>query len=470
MNMIPKNTSSSKFSDTFSSLFSVLGICSLLKIAGFRKRAGYGATVSELLFSILSSCFYDSNKTIYGNYTSRKRSNTCTSKSSLYRFLSNSHNNWRKLILLLSLRVIHKVASLSDADRKFCFVIDDSMLQRTKGKEVELMARLYDHVSKRFVKGFNLLQLGWTDGVSIFPVNSALMSSSKYENRYAEANEQKSDSRSCGGKRRAEAVQAKTAVAVDMLKQTLSSGINADYVLMDTWFTTEPFIMKIKTLGLDVIGMVKQLRQRYLYNGSYLNLRKLFQAIPNKKRGDVICSAVVKTKQGIPCRIVFIRNRNCKRDYLAILSTDLSLDDCEIVRLYARRWLIETCFRAQKQYFKLGTETYARDYDNLIAFISVASIRFIMMEFWRRYMEDERSLGTLFRDTKEQIQDIPYQAAIDSLMRCFISIPELLEKEGLLKKGCFSKAEILINDLLSSWFNGICNFLKQVLPLNLARQ
>ena len=55
--MIPKNTSSSNFIDTFSSLFSALGLCSLLKVAGFRKRAGYGASVSELLFSVLSSCF-----------------------------------------------------------------------------------------------------------------------------------------------------------------------------------------------------------------------------------------------------------------------------------------------------------------------------------------------------------------------------------------------------------------------------
>lgn len=37
-----------------------------------------------------------------------------------------------------------------------------------------------------------------------------------------------------------------------MLKQTLSAWINADYVLMDTWFTTEPFIQRIKALGLDV--------------------------------------------------------------------------------------------------------------------------------------------------------------------------------------------------------------------------
>ena len=54
------------------------------------------------------------------------------------------------------------------------------MLQRNKVKEVKIMARIYDHVFKSFVKGFNLLLLGWTNGVSIFSVNSALKSSSKY--------------------------------------------------------------------------------------------------------------------------------------------------------------------------------------------------------------------------------------------------------------------------------------------------
>ena len=464
MNILSNFNSSGKFSDTFSSLFSALGLCSLLRRAGFKKREGYGASVSSLLFMVLSSCFYDSNKTIYGNYTSYRKSNICTSKSSLYRFLSNCRNNWRKLILLLSERVISKVSKLSDSDRKFCFVIDDSMLERAKGKEVELMSRQYDHVSKTFVKGFNMLQIGWTDGVSFFPVNSALMSSKREENRYCEVKEEKSDPRTCGGKRRAEAVKTKTTVAVDMLEQAINSGITGDYVLMDTWFTTEPFIKQINELGLDVIGMVKPLRQRYIYNGQSLDLRKLYKAAPGKKSRDVICSVQVKTKSGIPCKIVFIRNRNCKRQFLAILSTDTSLDDDAIVRLYARRWFIETNFRAQKQYFKLGTETYARDYDNLIAFMSVSSIRYIMLEFCRRYEQDERSLGALFRNTKEQLQDIPFLTALDSLMRLFLDIPKKLEEAGLLKKGCIAKAEAIITELLGEWFNGICNFLQEILP------
>lgn len=272
-----------------------------------------------------------------------------------------------------------------------------------------------------FVKGFTCLQLGWTDGVSYFPVNSSLLSSSRDENRYLVATKD-IDKRSCGYQRRVEAQRKKTDVALDLLEQSLANGIDGDYVPMDTWFTTEPLIRKVVDLGLDVIGMVKQLKQRYWYNGEQFNLNKLFKAIPNKKNADIICSAEIKTKNGISAKMLFIRNRNIRREWLAILSTDLNISDEEIVRLYARKWIIETNFRAQKQYFKLGTETYARDYDNLIAFMTTASIRYIMPEFCRRYHEDIRSLGELFRNTCEQLEDISYISAIDSLMSCFINL------------------------------------------------
>lgn len=82
----------------------------------------------------------------------------------------------------------------------------------------------------------------------------------------------------------------------------------------------------------------------------------------------------------------------------------------------------------------------------------------------RRYEQDERSLGALFRNTKEQLQDIPFLTALDSLMKLFLDIPKKLEEAGLLKKGCIAKAEAIITELLGEWFNGICNFLQEILP------
>ncbi|WP_440336083.1 transposase [Megasphaera sp.] len=53
---------------------------------------------------------------------------------------------------------------LTSENRKACFVIDDSLYERAGYKRTELAARVFDHVSMRYKKGFRLLTLGWTDG------------------------------------------------------------------------------------------------------------------------------------------------------------------------------------------------------------------------------------------------------------------------------------------------------------------
>ena len=461
MNNIPQNDKYCNFDIQLEKLFQLLGINSLLRLSGFRKREKYGATVYDLFRMLFKSCFFHNVKTVHGNYTSSKQANVETNKSTFYNFLSSEYNNWRKLQLLLAQRAVDFFSKLNDADRKTCFVLDDTVLERAKGMHVELVSKVFDHVTNTFVRGFTALQLGWTDGINFLPLANALLSSTNEENRYVEATT-KIDKRTSGSKRREESKQKKTTVAINLLKQALSMGITADYVLMDSWFTTEPFIREIRALGLDVIGMVKALKQRYEYKGELYNLRKLYQAIPNKRKGDVICSAVVKTKGGIEVKIIFIRNRNVKREYLAILSTDINIDEQEMVRHYAKRWFIETNFKAQKQYFRLGKETQGRDYDNLFAFVSISSIRYIVMEYNRRLNEDQRSLGQLFRDSCEQMADIPYITAIDTLMQCFKNLAKDLDDAHLLKKGCREKAQQLIEDKLSSWFTGICDYLQRV--------
>ena len=51
--------------------------------------------------------------------------------------------------------------------------------------------------------------------------------------------------------------------AITMIQEALAAGIPAQYILMDTWFTNEPFIKRILGCGLDVIGMLKNSRQMY---------------------------------------------------------------------------------------------------------------------------------------------------------------------------------------------------------------
>ena len=46
-------------------------------------------------------------------------------------------------------------------------------------------------------------------------------------------------------------------------------------------------------------------------------------------------------KAVIPARIVCVRNRNNRKDWIAFICTDMSLSEEEIVTVYGKRWKIE---------------------------------------------------------------------------------------------------------------------------------
>ena len=138
----------------------------------------------------------------------------------------------------------------------------------------DIFNQVYDHVSHKFQKGFTLLTLGWSDGYSFIPVGFNMLSSANKDNRYLEISAD-IDHRTNGYKSRTESLMQKTDAAILLIQRALASGIKADYVLMDTWFTTEPMLQKVLKTGLDAIGMVKQLKQRYFFHGKAYTLPEL---------------------------------------------------------------------------------------------------------------------------------------------------------------------------------------------------
>lgn len=107
-------------------------------------------------------------------------------------------------------------------------------------------------------------------------------------------------------------------------------------------------IKEIIETGIDAIGMVKQLKQCYTYKGKQYKLPELKKFVSFEGARNIFGSLVVTTKTGIPVKIVFVRNRNKKSECLYILSTDISLKDAEIVRVYGNRWSIECFFKSSK--------------------------------------------------------------------------------------------------------------------------
>jgi hypothetical protein len=71
-------------------------------------------------------------------------------------------------------------------------------------------------------------------------------------------------------------------------------------------------------------------------------------------KAQILGSVRVKstTEGGTTIKIVFVRNRNNRKEWLAILSTDVSLEDAEIVRTYGMRWSIEPFSMAYQNFLQ----------------------------------------------------------------------------------------------------------------------
>jgi len=398
----------------FSDALEELQIGKLMRKSNITKSCGISAY--EVFQFLLLLAFQGKN---LFRFLNSKHKDQAVSKNTYYRFLNETSYNWSKFLLLLAVKVTTTFDTLTRPERVKVLILDDSVIKRNRSNSVELLARIYDHVEHKFQKGFTLLTLGWSDGYSFIPTGFNMLSSANKSNRYNEVSSQ-IDHRTNGYKFRKKSMIHKTEAAILLIKNTLKAGVKADYVLMDTWFTTEPMIADILATGIDAIGMVKQLKQRYTYKGKQYKLPELKKFVSFEGARNIFGSIVVTTKTGIPAKIVFVRNRNKKSECLYILSTDVSLSDAEIVRIYGNRWTIECFFKSSKSFLKLGTEFQSHNYGAMVSHTTIVFTRYIILEWIRRNQNDQKTYGELFFMFCEDIQDMDLTNALQSLMALFV--------------------------------------------------
>ncbi|KKE79212.1 transposase [Bacilli bacterium VT-13-104] len=448
--MIANNEPNKQLPNEIKSTFKELGVLKHLRNAGITKSFGFScAHIFQLIF-----CLIFENKNWFRMLESRK-STDVPAKDTIYRFLNQSTFNWRRFLLSLAAYTIGKVSNLTRHGRPKVLILDDSSYDRNRSKNVELLARCFDHASQkmRYYKGFRMLTLGWSDGATFLPVDFSLLSSKK--SRINDIS-QKVDKRSSGYKRRKEALQTAPEQIPGMLARAMKSGIDASYVLMDSWFTQQPLIKEITEQGLDVIGMVKKLKQRYLVDGERVGLDQLYRlATPTDGKKGILRSIQTTQSNGVPVKIVFVRNRNKKSDWLAILSTDCTLSDAEIIRIYGMRWDIEVFFKTTKSLLKLQKEFQSRSYDALICHTTIVFTRYIVLAWQNRCNTDDRTLGGIFYELCDEIIELDWAVALQQLI-------ELLEDT---LKHTNKRVQKLIKSQLQQWIAGLPNYIKVYLPI-----
>ena len=449
--MISNNGQNKQLPNELTSTFKELQVLKHLRKAGITKTFGFSC---GFLFQLIF-CLIFENKNWFRTLESKK-SVDFPAKDAVYRFLNKSTFAWRRFLLFLSAHTIGKVTRLSNHDRPKVLVLDDSSYDRNRSKSVELLARCFDHASQkmRFYKGFRMLTLGWSDGATFIPVDFSLLSSKTSQINGITS---KIDKRSSGYKRRLEALQSAPEQIPDMIQRALNAGIDASYVLMDTWFTHQPLIKNIKELGIDVIGMVKNLKQRYFVDGERVSLNDLYRlAAPIQGKKGLLRSIQTTQANGVLVKMVFVRNRNKKSEWLAILSTDCTLDDQEIIRIYGMRWDIEVFFKTTKSLLKLQKEFQGRSYDSLISHTTIVFTRYMVLSWQNRCSTDQRTLGGMFYELCDEISDLDWAIALQQLI-------ELLE--DTLKESN-KKIQKLIKIQLQQWIAGLPNYIKAYLPIS----
>lgn len=344
------------------------------------------------------------------------------SKNTFYRFLNNAKANWMRFTSLLSKKVADAIEPLTNEDRVNAFVVDDSLFERTSCKKTELGSRVFDHTTMRYRKGFRLMTLGWTDGNTFLPVNSCLLASSRERNLIGP--KLQFDGRSLASKRRTLAQSKGTDVMIELLKNAQSVGHHADYVLFDTWFSSPAQLVAVKGLGLDSIAMIKKSsRVFYEYEGKMLSLNKIY-GISKKRRGRskylLSVNVMIGKDQKIPAKIVCVRNKKKKKDWIAFICTNPDLSEEEIIRIYGKRWQIEVFFKTCKSYLNLVGECHSLSYDALTAHVAIVFTRYLMMAYEQRCNEDNRTLGEIFFFLSDELADITFGESFQIILNVML--------------------------------------------------
>ncbi|AST56605.1 transposase IS4 family protein [Thermoanaerobacterium thermosaccharolyticum] len=454
MNSITQNYQiDNKVSNSIKSFFKKYRISAALRLSNAYKSKGIPViSIFEYLF-----CMIFTNRSMYMNML-MGTNQAGFKKDTVYRFLNSIHINWIRFTTWLSAQIINEtITGLTSDKRVNVLIVDDSLFERSSSKKVELLAKVYDHAKKTYKYGFRLLTLGWSDGNTFLPVNGCLLSTENQKNRINEAITM--DKRSAGYLRRNLAQTKATAVVLELIKAAKKAMIPASYVLFDTWFCSPSSLIAIKEMGYDIIAMAKKTsKMHYLYNGIMQPLTAIYKQNRKRRgRSRYLLSVEVsleKDGKSIPARIVFVRNKNKRKDYLALITTDMNLNEDEIIRIYGKRWDIEVFFKVCKSYLKLSKECNSLSYDAMTAHTAIVFTRYMMLALENRRSSDLRTMGEIFYYIQDEMSDITLIQAFHLLMQVFLDT--IADKLSLTLEQ--------LDQLLNAFMAAIPKELKERLP------
>lgn len=405
------------FDSEINRAFNELNFRSLLHRSGIAKTKGY-STISLIFFIVLLPFLKKTlNESRSTNYI---QNGIQAQKDTYYRLLNGERYNWRRLIYLMALKIIASCEKVPLSEKTL--IADDTIAPKS-GKKMELVSYHFDHKVNRSILGNQCLQLGYHNGINFFPLDVSFNTSSKRPNKHL----RDIDKRTIGWQRRKEALSKKTDTLIQMIDRSWKSGIDASFVLFDSWFAHDDVISKIANIGYGVICRLKKGKVKYTYQGQSYTLKQLWQKVARRQttflskfQVKAVCLNVSLPKTG-DVRILFISDG--KKQWHALLSTDLEIEASRILDYYSRRWAIEVFFKDAKQMLRLGKEQ-SKTFDAVIASYSMVMLRYLLLVYIISKRRIIGPIGPLFRQLSEE------QTFLHMVKKMWTYVKELIIKSS----------------------------------------
>lgn len=406
-------TSSEKAIET---VFSTLGSLKLSESQFFIKEKPNNTykDTDKLLLMLLFPLF--KIKSGYEYKTSVLYSIVLCGKDVFYRLLNNPNINWRKLHYSISKKLIKQTASKTEPrDTPSCLIIDDTDLPKT-GRCIELIGKIYTHVSHRSILAFKGLFMAYHDGKSLFALDFSLhgeqgknkkrpygISLSQSKKRYSKQRAKKS----CGKQRTQEYTVSKIKQMIVMIRTAIAQGIRFDYLLVDSWFTCYELVEFITTrrIKCHLLGMIKMGNTGYIYNEKIVSAKQLVDTLRRNKKVKrskttrfYYCEAIVFI-QNIEVKIFFSKTSK-RAKWHGLLTTNTALSFDKAYKTYATRWTIEVFFKESKQFLGLG-KCESQDFDAQIAHTTLCMLQYNILTTVKRFDKYE-TFGVLFRQVQKE--------------------------------------------------------------------
>lgn len=435
------------FTTSEKAINTILTICSSLRISekqiGLESKSNNEYNNITKFFLILMFPFFDvSNAWKYKN--SVLFPILSCGKDVFYRLINSSSINWRKISYKISMQLITKtsVKSIDNQENKLrCIIVDDTDMPKT-GMKIELIGKVFSHVTQKSCLAFKGLFMGYHDGKSFFSIDFSLhgekgknqkkpfgLTKKQLKDRYSKKRPQNSASQ----KRKKEYYQTKIFQMIEMLKSAINEGLRFEYVLVDSWFTCFELIKFINTrrIGCHLLGMAKMGLSKYSQNGKELNAKQIIdnlrktKKIKHSKTLNCYYSEVLVDFKGIEVKLFFCKTSR-KGKWHLLLTTDLKLNFEKAYKIYSIRWSIEVFFKESKQYLGLG-KCQSQDFDAHIATTTICMIQYNILSVAKRFTDYE-SLGELFRKTNAETIELTVAEKIWQLINELLNdIAEILE-------------------------------------------